>query len=145
MSHSKAQATWPQTVVSDFFGSDRFLGDGWWEGQFDQSLPAVNTMEYPDGFTIEVAAPGFRKTDFHMKMEGDLLTISAGKKEVLSASAGRYTRREFCYNQFSRAFHLPDAADLSGITFRYFSGILEVFIEKKKSAEAEETTNGLSR
>ena len=46
-----------------------------------QKSPAVNVAESEDSYLIEVAAPGLAKGDFEIKVDQDLLTISAKKKE----------------------------------------------------------------
>jgi HSP20 family protein len=44
-------------------------------------FPPVNIVESGNAYHLEVAAPGMEKTDFTIKLDGTLLTISATKKD----------------------------------------------------------------
>src|SRR5689334_10251994 len=88
----------------------------WWNDWFDDSrlwnraitIPAVNIIEDKDHYKITVAAPGLKKEDFKINVEGNTLTISAEGEEEKEIQDGKYTRREFNYTSFSRNFTLPD-------------------------------------
>jgi HSP20 family molecular chaperone IbpA len=43
-------------------------------------MPAVNLSEDESNFTVEVVAPGYKKDDFKLKVDDDVLTISAETK-----------------------------------------------------------------
>lgn len=42
-------------------------------------LPSVNIKENVDAYTVEVAAPGFVKSDFNIEVDNDVLTIYSDK------------------------------------------------------------------
>jgi HSP20 family protein len=44
-------------------------------------FPPVNIIEKTDAYHLEVAAPGWQKENFNVKLEGNQLTISAEKKK----------------------------------------------------------------
>jgi HSP20 family protein len=98
------------------------------------SLPAVNLAEDETNYTIEVVAPGFKKKDFKLKVEDDILTISAETKmEKTEGGNGReYSRREYSCNSFIRSFRLPDNAKDDGISAKYTDGVLQVDIPKSE-------------
>ena len=48
------------------------------------NFPPVNIIEKNEAYLIELAAPGMVKSDFTVKLEGNLLTISTEKKEEKS-------------------------------------------------------------
>lgn len=131
----------PATVVnaldnmfSEFFNQDFPVS---FNNGLLQKSPAVNVAESEDAYRIEVAAPGLGKDDFEIKVENDLLTISA-KKEVKADEKGeKYTRREFSYVEFKRNFHLPETVDANGIKAQYENGILNVLLEKKPEAKPQ--------
>lgn len=58
----------------DFFDAD-FFNAGLPSAR--TSLPAVNLSENDNCYTIDLAAPGYKKDDFHLKVNNDVLTISA--------------------------------------------------------------------
>ena len=93
----------------DFFSVDNFF-DNNWSSRWDKALPAVNISENDKNYSLEVVAPGFEKGDFKLKVDDDLLTISAeSRSEKNEKDKDKdYTRREYSYNSFTRSFRLPD-------------------------------------
>ena len=85
-----------------------FLNPKLAQTQFAQ--PAVNVIQTPTGFRLEVAAPGLSKDDFQLKIEKNLLTISAHKEQAPLVEGARFQRREFSYVTFERSFRLPETA-----------------------------------
>ena len=124
------------SLVSDFFNTDSFFGNNWLEKEFENTLPAVNVKENDQRFTIEFAAPGFKKNDFKIQVEGNTLNISAEKKEEKNEENEKFTRKEFSYNSFSRSFTLPQTVDANKIEAKYDDGILCLDISKKEDAKA---------
>src|SRR5688572_8182624 len=89
------------SLMSDFFTNDKFFSNRWLNQELE-TLPAVNIKETNDSFALEFAAPGFNKADFKINVDGELLTISAEKKEEKKEENERFSRQEFSYNSFSR-------------------------------------------
>lgn len=110
----------------------------------NNNIPAVNIKDRAKHYFIEVAAPGFKKSDFLVELEDNTLTISAKKvehkveeKEGEKVEKERYTHREFSSSSFKRAFTISEkAVDVSKIEASYEAGVLVVSIPKK---EVEET------
>src|SRR6478609_9552343 len=96
------------SVFDDFFKP--------WNEWFDKSgfpvrmmnLPAVNITEHKDEYLVSLAAPGLKKDDFRIDVDGNMLTISCEKEENKEEKDKRFTRREYSYSSFSRSFTLPD-------------------------------------
>jgi HSP20 family protein len=103
------------------------------------SHPPVNIFEKADGYHLEVAAPGMEKTDFSIKLEDKLLTISAAQKERAKDETEKAIRTEFSSKAFKRSFTLDDKVDAAGITAKYENGILLVYLPKKEVVKAEST------
>ncbi|MDR3651739.1 MAG: Hsp20/alpha crystallin family protein [Paludibacter sp.] len=100
------------------------------------TLPSVNIKENTDEFKVEVAAPGFDKSDFKLELNHDLLTISSEKKVENETKEGeQFTKREFSYQSFSRTFTLPHTADGEKIEATYDNGILRISIPKKEESK----------
>jgi HSP20 family protein len=103
-----------------------------------QKSPAVNVVESEEGYRLEVAAPGLSKADFEVKLDQDLLTISAKKSETKEEKSNeKYTRREFSFVEFKRSFHLPDTIDANSIKASYDNGVLHVNLDKKPEAKPQ--------
>lgn len=117
----------------DFFNVDNFFDNNWmrkWEREF----PAVNIAENEKNYSIEVVAPGFRKEDFKLKVDDDVLTISAESKteQKETEKEREYTRREYSYNSFTRSFRLPDNVKDDSISAAYQDGVLKLELPKSK-------------
>lgn len=122
------------TVLDEIF--NRSLGD--FVG-FDNAhtIPAVNIHETDDQFVLELAAPGFVKENFDIKLENDQLIISAEKKAEEEKKESKWARKEFHYEKFTRQFTMPETADLSQISAAYENGVLTLQIAKKEEAKVQ--------
>ena len=128
------------SLFDRFFDSDLFFD--WSNKNFlktNASLPSVNIKEKDDVYELSVAAPGFEKSDFKVEVNNDVLTISSEKKnESETKDDEKFTKREFCYESFSRSFALPELVDSDNIKAEYKRGILYVNIPKKEEAKPKE-------
>lgn len=117
----------------DFFNADDFF-DRNWLSKWEKDFPAVNIAEDEKNYSIEVVAPGFKKEDFKLKVEDDILTISAESKSERKENGNgkEYTRREYSYNSFTRSFRLPDDVKDDSIAASYRDGILNLELPKSK-------------
>ena len=82
---------------------------------------------------MEMAAPGMKKNDFKIELEGNLLNISSETSNQTEEKEGdRYSRREFSYQSFQRSFTLAkDVLDAEKIKAKYEDGVLRLHIPKK--------------
>lgn len=128
--------TIPQ-FFDDFFTKDIYDWGFQNNSSTNTTLPTVNIVENNDAFTVEMAAPGMEKKDFHIELNNEVLTISSEREENNELKNGdRYTRREFSYQSFVRSFHLPKSVvDESKIVAKYENGMLRVSIPKKEEAK----------
>ena len=102
------------------------------------NVPAANIVENENGFRLEIAAAGLKKEDFKLHLENNVLTVSAKVEKTNEESNEKFTRKEFGYQSFSRAFTLPNSANSEQIVANYVDGILKVEIPKKEEAKAKE-------
>lgn len=130
----KASETRMPFFMDDFFKP--------WDGWFDKGLmgrmstvPAVNITENKDDFKVAMAAPGMKKDDFSIDMEGNMLTISCEKEENKEEKDERFNRKEYNYSSFSRSFTLPDDINKEKIEARYEDGVLKLVLPKKEEAK----------
>jgi len=96
--------------------------------------PASNIREKEDSIIIELAVPGFSKSNINIAVEKDLMTISANKEEEGEV---KYKLREFNYNKFQRAFRLSDKVDQEAISAEFKNGILIITLSKKEEEAAK--------
>ncbi|MGG9972693.1 Hsp20 family protein [Ferruginibacter sp. SUN002] len=99
-------------------------------------FPPVNINEKNDAYHLEVAAPGFDKADFAVKLDGNLLTITAEKKEETKDETAKTIRKEFSHKAFKRSFTIDEKIEAAGITAKYENGILNVVLPKKEEVKA---------
>ena len=126
------------SLLSNFFDNDKFLTNGWFEREFNQSLPALNVKEATNEFLIELAAPGYKKSDFKITSEEGVLTISAEKQEEKNEEKNRFTRKEFSYESFTRSLQLPDNSLSDKIDAKYEDGLLQLTLPKKEVTVSKE-------
>ena len=115
--------------------NDVFTPD--WFGGVDSNrsnLPAVNIMEGEKDFALELAVPGQKKEDFNVELDNDVLTISMETQSEVEDKKAEYTRREFRYTSFKRAFTLPESVNQEDIKADYKDGILKFTLPKKEEA-----------
>jgi len=99
------------------------------------NVPAANITENKDNFEVSLAAPGMKKDDFNIDVEGNSLTISAEKEEKKEEKDERYSRKEFNYTSFSRSFTLPEGINKDRIDASYDNGLLKIYLPKTEEAK----------
>ncbi len=138
MSLIKRNDNWLPSVFDDMFKTD-WLGGTTNVNSIGTSIPAVNIKESEESFNVQVAAPGKSKEDFNIELENDVLTISSEdkKENETTEDNGRFTRKEFSYSTFKRAFSLPESVDNTKISASYNNGVLEIALPKKEEAKVQ--------
>ena len=123
------QQSWANPI-DRFFGND-FLSP--WDEDLLETIPSINIKEEKDEYKIELAAPGLKKEDFDVDIDGNILTISAEKESESSGDGKKdnYSRREYNYSSFSRSLTLPENVDSTKIDAQYADGVLNLVVPKK--------------
>jgi len=98
--------------------------------------PPVNIIEKTDHYHLQLAAAGWDKTAFNIKLDGNILTISAVKKdEEVKNETDKMIRKEFTNKSFTRSFTLDEKIDAANISAKYDNGILHVGLPKKEEVK----------
>ena len=118
-------------LIQDFFDDTLNLGTG----TIGRNLPAVNISETENDLVIEVAAPGMKKKDFKIEIDGDQLLINYKKEEKAENNETNHWRREFSFESFERNFTLPTIVESDKIFASYNDGILKISVPKKEEAK----------
>lgn len=126
------------SVFSDFFKpwNEWFDNDNFFGRKL--SVPAVNITENKDHYEVALAAPGLKKDDFRVDVDGNMLTISSEKEETKEEKEKSFTRKEYNFSSFSRSFTLPDEVNKEKIEASYTDGVLKLVLPRKE--EAKKTT-----
>ncbi|HXD78602.1 MAG TPA: Hsp20/alpha crystallin family protein [Puia sp.] len=98
------------------------------------NIPAVNISEQKDSYVVSLAAPGMKKDDFKIDVDGSTLTISAESEETKEDKEERFTRKEFNYTSFTRSFTLPEWINKDKIDASYDNGLLKLTLPKTEEA-----------
>jgi len=132
---SKATERIP-SVFNDFLKpwNDWFDGGSGLWGR-EMNIPAVNIKDQKDDYLVSLAAPGLKKDDFNIDIDGNMLTISCEKEEKKEEKDVRFTRKEYNYSSFARSFTIPDEVNREKIDARYEDGLLKISLPKKEEAK----------
>lgn len=111
-----------------------------WNEWFDEgslwgrtlTVPAVNIKEDKDNFLVSLAAPGMKKDDFQIDMEGNMLSISCEKEETKEEKEVKFNRKEYNYTSFCRSFTIPEDVNKEKIEAKYEDGVLKLVLPKKE-------------
>ena len=138
---TKRTSTLP-SFVNEFFNP----WNDWFDNGFEKTLsvPAINIEENDGQYDISLAAPGMKKDDFRIDLDGDTLTISAEKEETKEEKDKKYNRREYNYSSFSRSFTLPGEVKSDKIEASYNEGVLKLVLPKNEAAKLSSKKNSIA-
>jgi HSP20 family protein len=132
------------SVVDQIFQNnlEKFFDEDYWSTGRSSELKRtgnvpVNLRETDKTYEMEVIAPGLKKEDFHLNLEGDVLNVSFENKMENKEENNEegWFRQEYRKQSFSRSFTLDESVDAGKISARYENGILLLQIPKKEHAQ----------
>ncbi len=110
---------------------DRFFNDEERLPNHYFAVPPANIAETDKDFRIELAVPGYQKSDFNIELDENLLVVSL-EKQNNSEDNQEYVLKEFDYSNFQRSFRLSDKVKKEDISAKYKNGVLNIVIPKKE-------------
>lgn len=122
---------WLPTVFNDFFDVDLM------PRQNNTQAPAINVIENEKDYTVEFAAPGMKKEDFSVNIngEGNLVVKMERKNEQKEENKkSHYLRREFSYAKYEQTLILPDDVEKQNISAKMENGVLYITLPKTEPA-----------
>ena len=126
-----------RSLMEDFWNNESVLDRALFR---NDNLPAVTIKENEADYQIEVAAPGYKKSDFKIEVSEGVLSISAETKDEKSEETDNYTRKEFTSSSFRRSFSLPDNVNDETVNAKYEDGLLHLQLLKSKKAAPKKKT-----
>ena len=118
---------------------NHFFNDDFWgfRGLEQQAQVPANIRETDTSYELELVAPGLKKDDFKVNVNGDQLTVSLEQQEENDQENKKegWVRREYKTRSFSRSFNLGEKVETSKITAEYTNGILHLTLPKKEGAQ----------
>lgn len=89
-------------------------------------------------YKIRAELPGLAKSDVKVELEGDVLRISAEKKEESEKKEKHFVRKERYHESFYREFCVPDDVDTSkDIEAKLEDGLLNITLKRVPPAPVE--------
>jgi HSP20 family protein len=144
--NSNLPATSFNGLVDRIFQNDlsHFFDDATWgfNGLSHSVTVPVNIHETDTSYELEVVAPGLKKEDITVNLNGPTLTVSFEQKEnsQKGTKESGWIRNEYQQRSFSRSFQLDDSIKADQITAQYKDGILYLQLPKKEEDQALSTT-----
>lgn len=97
---------------------------------------SINIKENENAFIIELLAPGFKKEDFKIELENNLLKVEADVKSESEENQDKYLLKEFSIRKFTKTFTLPkNKVSDENIEAKYDNGILSLQLAKLEEAK----------
>lgn len=102
--------------------------------------PKIDMYEEENELVIKAEMPGIRKKDLDVKLDGDILTIKAEKKQEKKEGKEGTTHyyRERSFGQYIRHMTLPARVDAENITATLKKGLLEIRMPKAETPEIKQ-------
>jgi HSP20 family protein len=119
----------------------RLLGP--WRADLEDATPQirVDVSEKDGSYVVKAEIPGVKKEDIDVRIDGDLVTISAEiKDERDEKSDGRLVRAERRYGYASRSFSLGQQVDQAKVEATYKDGVLQLSLPKLPGSTVKRVT-----
>jgi HSP20 family protein len=101
----------------------------------------IDVTESDTQYTVKAEMPGVEKSDIDVKIDGNLVLISARVERKQELKEGeRVVRRERYSGAVSRSFSLQSEIDEASATAQYKDGVLALTLPKKAAAERKRLT-----
>ena len=102
------------------------------------TVPRANTIKTENGYSIEMAAPGFSRDEFELDIDRNTLTVSVNTEDTPDYEKS-VTMREYKFQSFTRSWTLPENSNVEGVTARYDAGILYVDVPVESQRRGKTT------
>ena len=101
----------------------------------------IDVTESDTQYTVKAELPGFEKNDIDVKIDGNLVSISARVERKHELKEGeRVIRRERYSGAVSRSFSLASEIDEASAAAQYADGVLSLTLPKKAASERKRLT-----
>lgn len=113
------------------------LFDGYTSRFFDESVvlsPRANVVDKGNEIHVSLEMPGVSKDNIQLRVDSNVLTVSAERKHEKREEKDNVYVNEFAYGKFERSFRLSEDIDAESIKGTYENGVLEVKLTKKPQA-----------
>jgi HSP20 family protein len=98
-------------------------------------VPATDITETEKAIELKVDLPGVNPEGIEVKLEANLLTLSAERKQETKEEKNGWVRQERSWGRFFRSFTLPETVEGTTPEATYKHGVLTVTLPKKELAQ----------
>lgn len=98
-------------------------------GDAGRTFGALDVKEEPDRYIVHFDAPGVKKQDVEVTLDGQMLRVAVSEKQEEVQEEKEYLYRERFQREFSRSVPLPKAAS-EEIVANLKEGVLTIEIKK---------------
>jgi len=128
MKYNIVQTPFKSTIFNDstfdnFF--DNFLNLSQNNRSDYMTVPRANILKTENGYSVELAAPGFTRDEFQLNVDNNTLTVGVNTEDGADYEKN-ITKREYKFQNFTRSWSLPDSVNVEAIEARYDAGILYI-------------------
>jgi HSP20 family protein len=105
----------------------------------DRMTVSTNVKESDNIHQIQLSAPGYKKENFKIDINNNVMTVSNDFNDELSSDNGNYSHKEFYRSSFTKKFYLPDNLLIDDVSAKYEDGILYIDIPKSEKTKKSKT------
>ena len=91
---------------------------------------AADVFDAADKVIVRIEAPGMRREEFNVELNGDVLTVWGEKHSDLEATEGRWHVVQCAYGSFRRNVALPVSVKADKTKASYRDGVLRIELPK---------------
>ena len=100
--------------------------------------PKMDMYEDEKEIVVKAEMPGINKSDLDIKLDSEMLTIKAEKKEEEEVKEATHYSRERRFGKYVRYMTLPSRVDAEKITATLRKGLLEIKLPKAEGPDKNE-------
>jgi HSP20 family protein len=108
-----------------FFDDDFFALPAIWNENGIRN-PLHDIIENEKEYVVELALAGVKKEDISLKIDDNVLSITAERKE----NEQKYNTKQTFYGKYQKSFTLPESINTENIQAAFENGILKLNIPK---------------
>lgn len=116
-----------------FFNPEHFMGRSAFDGPWMTPEIPSNVKKTQENYEIEMALPGFKKSEISIIIEDELLKVKAQKDEHYK---DEFLTKEIHFDSVSRNFRLDADLDLEKIKPVFKNGLLKISIPHNGGTKA---------
>ncbi|WLI91092.1 Hsp20/alpha crystallin family protein [Massilia sp. R2A-15] len=97
---------------------------------------ASDVFDDDEKVIVRIEAPGMRREDFNIELDGDTLTVWGEKRSDREIGRGHYSVVQCAYGSFRRDVALPARVRAEEARANYRDGVLRIELPKAEAARA---------